>query len=937
MAQSELTLEIKAKTSEFINAIKGIEAKTKVIANQMSEIDKQLKMENVDRVQKLSEKIQALDKTLNLARNEAQKYASIIDAQKKSLAEAEKGAEKKRLALEGLEKEYKEGQISAKDYEEQHKHLSAEYESSRKSVEKVKTGIELYSEKVKLAEQKSLTLAEQLKKTSDEFEEAKEAASKSEKEIDDLSVTVTNASESFDDMTDNIKEASSETEDIGEKADDSGKQVESFWDKLKQGVAINLVTSGLGKVGKFFADIAAKAWDAAKKVASFMKDYAKEAIDLAADYEDALGYSEQVFGNYSDNVQQWVKDNSVRLRINVADLQKYVNSMGSLYRSFGFEEQKAADLAQGLIDRAADLKSATGNEMQDIIKSLTSVMTGGYQAGYKYGVVINEASIKAYALSHNLASVAVDEGKVKEATLKVEKAQKKATETMWKYGEGSLEAQEAQLALEKASAALDDALGGQTVALTQAQKEEAIYRMLLEQTSHMAGQSAKESGNYKSQLDALKTTFDNLKISIGDKLLPVATDLIKKVNDFIASDAGQELLQSIVDSVEKLANKIIEMVEDGRFEEWMTNIKEKVPDIVDGISDFTDKVVELVPKIGDLVERLLALFGIETEAEKSRQALFEHRKEVDELAKSYDTSSDTIITAIAAFAEQNGLQFSQVLTDLENYIPEIKSYLSDVKSSYQSSTGDMWIILNDFALQNGISLKDVCDNWKTYEPEIIKYVSGLTSESQTEFDKQLGSFKGFAEENDRQLGEVLSDWQDHNIDTVLAYNDYVNNTASMEDAVIQEVAKLGPDTEAAISESVSNVNTSAWDSLWRGIKQTASDVWDFINTVTNPDAWENSGFDLSGGIPHAAGGPARAGHLYQVNDDHGRRKEMFVPYVDGYILNGNDTQRVINNSTNNSRTYGDMHIYVNSYGTDAASIADEIGAELNRRLRMSGA
>ena len=64
---------------------------------------------------------------------------------------------------------------------------------------------------------------------------------------------------------------------------------------------------------------------------------------------------------------------------------------------------------------------------------------------------------------------------------------------------------------------------------------------------------------------------------------------------------------------------------------------------------------------------------------------------------------------------------------------------------------------------------------------------------------------------------------------------------------------------------------------------------------------------------------------------------MFIPNVDGYILNGNDTQRVINNSTNNSRSYGDLNVYVNSYGTDAATIADEIGAAVNRKLRISGA
>ncbi len=38
-----------------------------------------------------------------------------------------------------------------------------------------------------------------------------------------------------------------------------------------------------------------------------------------------------------------------------------------------------------------------------------------------------------------------------------------------------------------------------------------------------------------------------------------------------------------------------------------------------------------------------------------------------------------------------------------------------------------------------------------------------------------------------------------------------------------------------------------------------------------------------------------------------------------------------------SRTsHGDLNVYVTSYGTDAASIADEIGAAVNRKLRMSG-
>ena len=85
----------------------------------------------------------------------------------------------------------------------------------------------------------------------------------------------------------------------------------------------------------------------------------------------------------------------------------------------------------------------------------------------------------------------------------------------------------------------------------------------------------------------------------------------------------------------------------------------------------------------------------------------------------------------------------------------------------------------------------------------------------------------------------------------------------------------------------------------------------------------------------ASGGYVSAGRMYRVNDDAGRRTEMFIPSTNGNILNGNQTDRIVNN--NNSRTVGDVVIYVNSYGMDVAEVADELGAAFQQKIRMSGA
>ena len=274
--------------------------------------------------------------------------------------------------------------------------------------------------------------------------------------------------------------------------------------------------------------------------------------------------------------------------------------MGSLYRSFGFEADKAGELAEGLINRAADLKSATGKDLPAVIESLTSVMTGGYKAGYQYGIVINEAAIKAKALSMGLADVEIDELKLREAYIKNEKAANAVSEAIKKYGENSIQAREAGVKLDETGRELSKLWEGQAAELTQAQKELAIYNLVMEQTAHIAGQSSRESGGFKSQLDALHTTFDNLKISIGEKLLPVATDLITRINEFMQSDAGKAVLDALTEAVGMLAGKVTELMEDERLVQWVQDLKDRIPELTKQFIDFTGEVTDLIPQIADL-------------------------------------------------------------------------------------------------------------------------------------------------------------------------------------------------------------------------------------------------------------------------------------------------------------------------------------------------
>lgn len=726
MAEDKLEIVIKAKTDEFVKSLEDIKKRSSDISKQMQEIDKQLKSESVDRVAKLSEKLDLVKRSAALATKEAEEYAKSIKEITDNQKEGEELSEKQKKKIEDL------------------------------------------SEKMALAKQKANTFAVEIDKLSSELNEAASSADNAEDEID----------ETGDAMQETGNQA----------ADAANGGLKQFMTIMGANIAGSLITKGIEKVIGLFKNLAAAAWNAAKNIASAMKDYAQEAIDMAADYHDALGYSEQVFEDNSESVQKWVDENTNALRINKSELLQNVNSFGALYRSFGIGSEKAAEMSESLVQLAVDLRSATGKDTQEIIQSLTSVLTGGYQAGYKYGIVINESMVKAKA-----------------ATM------------------------------------------GYSEELTQAQKEQVIFNLIMEQTAVSQGQAARESGNYKSQLDAMKVTFDNLKISIGEKLLPVVTDLITKANEFLQSEEGQKMLDDIVKKIGEISEKVKEFIESGQLEEWVQKFKENLPGILEDLKDLAKIVGDLVQPILDVYRAIQGYNDLKAMDE----AIKSSKKEVHAFADSVDVDMNTLRIAIKGFADLNN-----------------------------------------------ISLTEIYGNWSTYQPQIAEYMAATGTISEDMKNTVNTATSQMASQTKTDLDATASAFQD-------GLTRAGNADTSGLRAKTEEVETLGSRIKTALANFIDN---SGW----------------FQNAPGAEYAHR------------AAGGPALPGHIYQVNDDHGIRKEMFIPSVQGYILDGNQTQSIINNSTDN-HSVGDVNVYVTSYGTNAAAIADEIGQEVNKRLRMSGA
>ena len=503
-------------------------------------------------------------------------------------------------------------------------------------------------------------------------------------------------------------------------AGNAGNAALSLGDIIKGNLISNIVLKGLSSL----ADLAKTIARELKKAVKELWNFSKESVSIAAQYEDALGYAKQLFGSQSEGLVSWVKDNSSALRIPISDLQVYANNLGTAFNALGLKRNDAISFTEDILALSADIRAATGKDIEEINAALTRGFTSSLRNFRQFGLYISEADVKIQAIKDGVIEYAGNQDELTAAILRSTLATSDFEKAMDLYEEGTEEYAAAEEKAQEATEALNALLGDQEVELNSAERATALYNLVMEKFGFLVGQNERESGLYNSQIAEMKTNFSNLKLQIGQELLPVFTDLLKKFNEFLKSDEGQEVLNKIVDAFKSWAATIKEMMDDGRMSAFVDHLIEVLPKIVEGVKGIVDWIIKLAPKVAEVADSVLTI-----------------------------------------------------------------------------------------------------------------------------------------------------------------------------------------------------TSNSSWDNA-----MTASDgsKWDFGSNFANF------------GAPHAMGGPVSAGQLLRVNDDAGHRTEMFIPSVPGHILNGDKTDRIINN-TNNSRTVGDVNIYLTATGTNASAIADQIGEEVQRRLRMSGA
>lgn len=223
-----------------------------------------------------------------------------------------------------------------------------------------------------------------------------------------------------------------------------------------------------------------------------------KSVSMAGELEQQLGGSKAVFEDFADTVQKKGAEAFKKMGLSQNDYLATANKMGSLMQGSGLSVEKSMNLSTDAMQRAADVASVMGIDVNAAMESIAGAAKGNFMMMDNLGVTMNDTTLNAYALSKGINKT--------------------------------------------------------TSEMTNAEKVELAMQMFLEKTSKYAGNYANENKTFAGSFTTLKASIANFLSGSGN-----IEDVIKSLMNFskILVESIEEMAPKIVEGLIGLVNGII--------------------------------------------------------------------------------------------------------------------------------------------------------------------------------------------------------------------------------------------------------------------------------------------------------------------------------------------------------------------------------------------
>ena len=264
--------------------------------------------------------------------------------------------------------------------------------------------------------------------------------------LEELKVVITAETSGLKKELDSLKTQISKTEKTVTKTTGGMKKALS---SLTKGFTATAIVYGLIKVGK-------------------------QAVQTASDLQEVQNVVEVSFGSMSAEVDKFAENTLKQFGLSKLSAKQFASTFMAMSNGMGVAAEAGKNMSLNLTALAGDLASFYNVEQDVAFTALKSVFTGETETLKRFGIVMTEANLEAYALSQGITK---------------------------SYS-----------------------------AMSQAEKVALRYSFVLNATKNAQGDFARTSNNWANQVRILKEQFKELAGIIGNGLLKVLQPLIILLN-----------------------------------------------------------------------------------------------------------------------------------------------------------------------------------------------------------------------------------------------------------------------------------------------------------------------------------------------------------------------------------------------------------------------
>ncbi len=280
---------------------------------------------------------------------------------------------------------------------------------------------------------------------------------------------------------------------------------------------------GLGKLekraGKFSGNVRKVATRAAAGLGVLAVATGAAAIkmtNMASDAVETRNKLTTVLGSGVKRVTKQLDAFAVATGSSRYALREQAATISALLKPMGMSSKAMESMTVNTVKLAKDLSSFHNIAEGDALEKLRAGLTGEAEPLKALGILMNESTVKAYAYKHGIAAI------------------------------------------------------GST--LTEQQKVQARYGVIMEQTKDAQGDATRTANGYANLQKSVRNAVIDTATSVGMKLLPTFTTMAARLNKFIRSDKFQAWVATVGDKLAQLAQRFGRFVASEKFAKQMKSV-----------------------------------------------------------------------------------------------------------------------------------------------------------------------------------------------------------------------------------------------------------------------------------------------------------------------------------------------------------------------------